>query len=87
MREIEHYASGVAASIDQQSIATSDISSNVASAAQATQTMDKVLGNLASAATETHASADVMLETSNLVEAAIVGLRSRVEDFLRSVAA
>ncbi len=39
MQEIQHYASGVAASIEQQSAATSNISSNVASAAHATQTM------------------------------------------------
>jgi hypothetical protein len=41
MHEIQHYASGVAASIEQQSAATSNISSNVASAAQAAETMTR----------------------------------------------
>ena len=51
MQEIQHYASGVAASIEQQSAATNNISSNVASAAQATQTMAHILNDVAGAAT------------------------------------
>ena len=87
MQEIQHYASGVAASIEEQNAATGNIAANVASAAQATQTMSAVLGDVAGAATQTHASADVVLDTSQSVEAAIADLRRHVEAFLAGVAA
>ncbi|MGO9627631.1 MAG: PAS-domain containing protein, partial [Xanthobacteraceae bacterium] len=53
MHEIQHYASGVAASIEQQNAATSNISSNVASAARAAETVAHVLGEVAGAAANT----------------------------------
>jgi methyl-accepting chemotaxis protein len=87
MQEIQHYASGVAASIEQQSTATSNISSNVASAAQATQTMAHILNDVAGAATQTHTSAEVALDSSEAVEAAVADLRRHIEDFLAGVAA
>ena len=87
MREIQHYATGVAASIEQQSAATSNISLNVATAAQATQSMAEVLSDVAGAATQTHMSAEVALDTSQSVEAAVADLRRHVEAFLASVAA
>jgi methyl-accepting chemotaxis protein len=87
MQEIRHYATGVAASIEQQSAATSNISSNVASAAEATREMAGVLSDVAGAATQTSASAEVMLETSRSVEAAVTELRRHVEKFLAGVAA
>jgi methyl-accepting chemotaxis protein len=87
MQEIQHYASGVAASIEQQSAATNNISSNVASAAHATQTMAHVLSDVAGAATQTHTSAEVALDTSKSVEVAVAELRRHIEDFLAGVAA
>jgi methyl-accepting chemotaxis protein len=87
MHEIQHYASGVAASIEEQSAATSNISSNVANAAQATQSMTELLSNVAGAATQTHMSAEVMLHTSQAVDAAAAELRGRIEKFLAGVAA
>jgi methyl-accepting chemotaxis protein len=87
MREIQHYASGVAAAIEEQSAATDDISSNVATAAQATQSMAEVLSDVAGAATQTHVSAEVVLDTSQSVEAAVADLRRHIEQFLASVAA
>jgi methyl-accepting chemotaxis protein len=87
MQEIQHYASGVAASIEQQSAATSNIASNVASAARATQTMAEVLSDVAGAASQTYVSAEVVLETSQSLETAIADLRRHIEDFLAGVAA
>jgi methyl-accepting chemotaxis protein len=87
MHEIQHYASGVAASIEQQSAATSNISSNVATAAQAAQSMAGVLSDVAGAATQTHMSAEVALDTSKSVEAAVADLRRHIEKFLAGVAA
>jgi methyl-accepting chemotaxis protein len=87
MQEIQRYASGVAASVEQQSAATSNISLNVANAAQATRSMANVLTDVAGAATQTQTSAEVMLETSNSVEKAVADLRRHVEEFLAGVAA
>jgi len=87
MQEIQHCASGVAASIEQQSTATSNISSNVTSAAQATQTMAEVLSDVAGAATQTYMSAEVVLETSQSLETAVADLRQHIEGFLADVAA
>ena len=87
MQQIEHYASGVAASIEEQNAATTDISSNVASAAQAAQTMAAVLSDVAGAAMQTHSSAAVVLDTSKSVDETLADLRRRIEDFLASVAA
>ena len=87
MHEIQHYASGVAASIEQQSAATNNISSNVASAAQAAETMAEALSDVAGAATKTQTSAEVVLDTSQSVEAAVADLRRHIETFLKGVAA
>jgi methyl-accepting chemotaxis protein len=87
MQEIEHYTSGVAAAIEQQSAATRNIAMNVASAAQATETVAAALNDVAGAATQTHASADVVLDGSQSVAAAVADLRRQVEEFLAGVAA
>ncbi len=87
MQEIQHYTSGVAASIEQQNAATGHISSNVAAAAQATQTMATVLSDVAGAAAQTHMSAEIVLDTSQAVETAVADLRHHVEAFLAGVAA
>jgi methyl-accepting chemotaxis protein len=87
MREIDHYASAVAASVGQQSAATGQISCNVASAAHGANTVVSVLGKLTEAATHTRGCAHTMLDGSQAVEKAVSELRSEVEDFLtRAVA-
>ncbi len=87
MHEINRYASAVAASVEQQSAATSEISHNVASAAKGTGVVASVLDKVAGAATETRASADSMLDASQAVESALSNLRAEVGDFLNKVAA
>jgi methyl-accepting chemotaxis protein len=87
MAEIDRYTSSVAASVEQQGAATNQISHSVTSAAQGTDMVADVLSKVASAATETRASARTMLETSRAVEAAIADLRREVESFLGKVAA
>jgi methyl-accepting chemotaxis protein len=87
MREIENYTSGVAAAIEEQSAATRNIAMNVATAAQATQTVAAVLNDVAGAATQTRTSADVVLDSSQSVDAAVADLRRQVEEFLAGVAA
>ena len=86
MREINQYTAGVAAAVEQQNAATGEISHNVASAAQGTGHVVEVLGEVSNAATETRASAEVVRDASETVEAAVAKLRLEVEDFLTKVA-
>ena len=53
-----------------RSAATGNISSNVASAARAAETVAEVLSDVAGAAAQTHVSAEIVLDTSQSVEAA-----------------
>jgi methyl-accepting chemotaxis protein len=87
MLEINRYTSSVAASIEQQSAATSQISVNVTHAAQGTDVVASVLGKVTDAATHTNASARIMLDGSQAVEVAVTELRTEVEQFLAKVVA
>jgi methyl-accepting chemotaxis protein len=71
MREINENTSAVAASVEQQNSATSEISRNVASAAEGTGHVVSLPGDVAGAATQTRASAEVVRDAS---EAAITPL-------------
>ena len=86
MREINENTAAVAASVEQQNSATSEISRNVASAAEGTGHVVSVLGDVAGAATQTRASAEVVRDASEAVEHAVADLRLEVEDFLAKVA-
>jgi methyl-accepting chemotaxis protein len=86
MQDINHYTATVAAAVEEQDAATSEISHNVASAAQGTGHVVAVLGEVAVAATQTRASAEVVRDASQTVEAAVADLRREVEDFLAKVA-
>src|SRR5450631_4029715 len=86
MHEINEYTAAVAAAVEQQNSATGEISHNVASAAQGAGQVVAVLGEVAGAATETRASAQVVRDASETVETAAANLRSEVEGFLTKVA-
>jgi methyl-accepting chemotaxis protein len=85
-QEINEYATGVAAAVEQQNSATEVISHNVASAADGTGHVVAVLGEVAGAATETRFSAEVLRDASESAESAVANLRLEVEDFLAKVA-
>jgi methyl-accepting chemotaxis protein len=87
MREIEHYTSSVAASVEEQSAATGQISENVSNAANGTEVVFSVLGEVAGAATETRGSAFTVLDASQAVESAVATLRGEIQRFLEKVAA
>ena len=87
MLEINRYTSSVAASIEQQSAATGQISVNVTNAAQGTDVVATALGKVTDAATHTNASARTMLDGSQAVETAVTELRTEVENFLAKVVA
>jgi len=76
----------VTASVEQQNTATIEISQNVAGAAQGTEMVVAVLGDLAGTATATRGSVETVLTASRSVESAVARLRSEVESFLGKVA-
>jgi methyl-accepting chemotaxis protein len=86
MDEINRSTSAVAASVEQQNAATSQILKNVAGAADGAQVVVAVLEDVAGAAMETRASAQTVLDASQSVEAALTNLRGEVSTFLDKVA-
>jgi methyl-accepting chemotaxis protein len=87
MQEINSYTSAVAAAVEQQSAATTEISQNVTSAADGAKLVVSVLGDVSGAAGVTRQSAESVLAASRAVEAAMAELRHEVETFLARVAA
>jgi methyl-accepting chemotaxis protein len=79
-------SSAVAAAVEQQNAVTSAITQNVGSAAHATTDVVAVLDQVASAAGATRKSAEIVLQSSGDVEAAVADLRGEVEQFLTKVA-
>ena len=86
MREIDSYASAVAASVQQQNAATGEISHNVAGAADGAKLIVTVLREVADATIESQQSARTVLAASESVENAAANLRGEVESFLTKVA-
>ncbi len=86
MDEINRSTSAVAASVEQQNAATSQILKNVAGAADGAQVVVAVLEDVAGAAMETRASAQTVLDASQSVESALTNLRGEVATFLDKVA-
>lgn len=87
MREIDSCATIVAAAIEEQSAATSEISQNVAGAANGARSIGTTLDDVVGAATGTSAAAESVLTAAQAVETAASELRDEVAGFLRRVAA
>jgi methyl-accepting chemotaxis protein len=87
MQEIDGCATAVSAAVEEQSAATTEISQNVAGAADGAKLVVSVLHEVAGAATDTRQSAESVLTASQAVEAAAADLRHAVEGFLTRVAA
>ena len=86
MQEINLYTSAVAASMQQQTAATGEISQNVAGAASGTKNTVSLLADVTAAAAETRGSAQTVLTASHSVERDAINLRAEVEQFLKKVA-
>ena len=86
MKDISIRTNVVANSVDLQNTATGEISHNVASVAQGTGHVSRVLGDVALAVTEARGSVEIVLDASESVEKAVSNLQGRVEEFLIKVA-
>jgi methyl-accepting chemotaxis protein len=86
MQEINRCTTAVAASVEQQSAATNEISHNVASVAAGSDVVVSVLEQVADAVDRTGLSAATALEVSDAMQSAAAHLRDKVERFLSKVA-
>ncbi len=86
MQEINRFTTTIAASVEQQNAATSEISHNVTGAAAGTKETVSVLTRVATAVGKTQSSAGTVLKASEAVETAAISLGEEVEKFLRRVA-
>jgi methyl-accepting chemotaxis protein len=86
MQDIDGYTSAVARALEEQDSATGEIARNVSSAAKGSKVVVAVLDEVTDAVNETHGAAGTMLEASEAVETAAVGLQQRIETFLSRVA-
>lgn len=87
MHEIFSFTSPVAASLQQQIAAVSEISHDVAGAASSTKEAVGVLDRMASAVAKNCDTADTVLMAAEAVEAAAASLSDKVETFLWGVTA
>jgi methyl-accepting chemotaxis protein len=86
MQEINKSTFAVSAAVEQQKAATGEIKRNVTSAADGTNAVAAVLGEVAGATIETRSSAQIVLDASETVAKDIAKLRTNVDAFLASVA-
>ena len=86
MQEIDRFTSTVAASLQEQNVATGEISRNVASAAEGAKVVVSVLDQVAGAVSQTRSYADTVLKASEAVETGAAKLQENVDNFLHRVA-
>ena len=86
MQEIQQFTGAIAAAIEEQHAATSEISDNVAGAASGTKSVVSDLQRVSSAIADMRTAAGTVLAASAAVEAAADSLRGSVDGFLRKVA-
>jgi methyl-accepting chemotaxis protein len=86
MQEIDRFTSTVAASLEEQNVATREISRNVVSAAEGAKVVVSVLDQVAGAVGQTRNYADMMLNASEMVATSAAKLQKNVDNFLQRVA-
>jgi methyl-accepting chemotaxis protein len=86
MQEIDRFTSTVAASLQEQNLATGEISRNVASAAEGAKVVVSVLDQVAGTVSQTRSHADTVLQASETVATAAAKLQENVDHFLHRVA-
>ena len=87
MQEISSFTAATAAAVQHQDAATDQIARNVTNAAAGAKEIAGLLGMVARAAAETHASAQSVLSASTAVDSAASQLRAEVDNFLQKVSA
>src|SRR5688572_3682666 len=87
MDDINARSSEIAASVEEQSAVTAEISRNVSEAADGSKRVVGVLTEVSVATAKSRQSVEIVLSAAAAVEEAAADLRSQVDSFLRDVAA
>jgi methyl-accepting chemotaxis protein len=87
MAEVHSFTTSIAASVEEQQVATAEISRNVHQAATATKSVAETVRGVTSAASETLQSADTVLNSSRAMQTKTARFREKIEGFLRAAAA
>jgi methyl-accepting chemotaxis protein len=87
MGEVHSYTTSIAAAVEQQQVATADISRNIHQAADATKSVADTVRGVTTAATETSQSADHVLKSSISMNGRTSKIKEAIEGFLRDVVA
>jgi methyl-accepting chemotaxis protein len=85
IRNMNEIASGVAAAVEEQSAATSEITRNIEQAASGTQEVSSNIIDVNRAANDTGSASREVLSASGQLNEQSVSLRSIVENFLKGV--
>ncbi|SON56357.1 Methyl-accepting chemotaxis protein 4 [Hartmannibacter diazotrophicus] len=87
MADVNRYTGAIAAAVEQQGAATSEISRNIAMASDGTRVVSENASEVSGAADETIRSAESVATASRAVAEQSDGLRDSIDTFLRKVAA
>ncbi|WP_319413441.1 Cache 3/Cache 2 fusion domain-containing protein [uncultured Cohaesibacter sp.] len=87
MAEVNEYTNSIAAAVEQQGSATQEISANVQQASQGTSAVSERMSSVSSSVTDTHQSAENVLEASRNSAQQALQLRARIESFLKDIQA
>lgn len=85
IRDINKFSSTAAASVEEQDRVTTEITEAVVGASKSAKVVVAALSQVSTDAHQTSGSAQSVLEASNAVEAAAIGLREEIESFLKMV--
>jgi methyl-accepting chemotaxis protein len=87
IRTVDEISSSIAAAVEEQGMATSEIADNVQQAAQGTEEVDTGIAGVREAAGETGSAAEQVLATGQELSTQANTLRMAVDDFLTKVKA
>ena len=85
--EISDIATTIASAVEQQGVSTQEIARNVQEAARGTQEVNDNIGGVTTAAANTGAASNQVLESAQQLSTQAEGLRNEVERFLNDVRA
>ncbi|WP_257167831.1 methyl-accepting chemotaxis protein [Bradyrhizobium sp. SRS-191] len=85
VREIAEISNAIAAAVEQQGAATSEIARNVEQAASGTAAVTQEIGDVKAVAGQTDAGAEAALTAAAALQQQAASLRSNVADFLQTI--
>jgi len=85
VKEIAEISNAIAAAVEQQGAATSEIARNVEQAASGTAAVTQEIGDVRAVASQTDAGAEAALTAAAELQQQAASLKSNVDDFLQTI--